>query len=147
MANSTFRCRLITPEAQVFDDPAVAAVIPMWDGLLGVLPGRAPMVMQMGTGELRVDFPDSNGAKGGSRSFFVDDGFVQMVNNELTILAANAVAAEKLTEAEAQTEYNEAYARRTEGVDATEADRIRAARNRAAVKLRVARGFKGRGGI
>ncbi|MCC6319960.1 MAG: F0F1 ATP synthase subunit epsilon [Phycisphaerales bacterium] len=136
MATSTFRCRLITPEAQVFDDPAVAAVIPMWDGLLGVLPGRAPMVMQMGTGELRVDFPGS----GGSRSFFVDDGFVQMVNNELTILAANAVASEKLTEADAQAELNEARARKTEGASATEVARVRAARNRAEAKLRVARG-------
>ena len=39
-------------------------------------------------GELRVDFPDRGNAKGGSRSFFVADGFVQMLNNELTILAA-----------------------------------------------------------
>ena len=146
MAN-TFRCRLITPEAQVFDDQAIEAVLPVWDGLIGILPHRAPMVMQMGTGELRVDFPDSGAAKGGSRAFFVDDGFVQMVDNELTILAVSAVAAEKLTESEAQAELAAADARRTDNLPAAEADRIRKDRNRAAAKLRAAKNFRSKGGI
>lgn len=147
MAKSTFRCRLITPEAQVCDDAAVSAVVPAWDGLIGILPMRAPMVMQMGTGELRIDFPDTPQAKGGSRSYFVDDGFVQMVDNELTILAAYAVAAEKLKESEAQAELSAANARRTDGLPASEADRIRADRNRASAKLRLARSASSRGGI
>ncbi len=147
MAKSTFRCRLITPESQVCDDPAVGAVIPAWDGLIGVLPNRAPMVMQMGIGELRIDFPDSGTVRGGSRSFFVDDGFVQMVDNELTILAASAIAAEKLNESEAQAELSAANARKTDGLAAADADRIRAARTRAAVKLTLARSVRGRGGI
>lgn len=145
MAKSTFRCRLITRDAQLVDDPATAAVIPAWDGLIGVLPNRAPMVMQVGTGELRIDFPDNAGAKGGSRSFFVDDGFVQMVDNELTILAANAVAAERLTEADAQAELNEASARKTDGLSRPEADRVRHARVAAAAKLRMARSARGKG--
>ena len=107
MATQTFRCRLITREALVLDEPATAAVIPAWDGLMGVLPGRAPIVAQLGTGELRLDFPDSGPAKGGSRAFFVDDGFVQMVNNELTILAVTAIPAESLSETDAQAELAE----------------------------------------
>jgi len=140
----SFRCKLITPESQVFDEQAVAAVVPAWDGLLGILPDRAPMVMQMGTGELRVDFPDTASAKGGSRSFFVDDGFVQMVSNELTILAASAVAAEKLSESDAQAELNEVSARRTDGLSGPEIERIRKARTRAEAKLRAARSFRGK---
>jgi len=147
VSKSTFRCRLITPDAQVFDDQAISAVLPAWDGLIGVLPNRAPMVMQMGTGELRVDFPDSGAAKGGSRSFFVDDGFVQMVDNELTILAASAVAAEKLTESDAQAELAAAEARRTEGLAKPDADRIRRERATAAAKVRAAKHFRASGGI
>lgn len=142
----TFRCRLITPEAQVFDTEAVSAVLPIWDGLLGVLPGRAPMVMQMGAGELRVDFADAGPGRPASRAFFVDDGFAQMVNNELTILAANAVPAEKLSESEAQAELNAANARRTEGEPAAVVDRIRRERARAGAKLRSARALAGRRG-
>jgi F0F1-type ATP synthase epsilon subunit len=147
LAKSTFRCRLITPEAQVFDEQATAAVVPAWDGLIGVLPNRAPMVMQMGTGELRVDFPDAGGAKGGSRAFFVDEGFVQMVENELTILAANAVSAERLTETDAQAEYSAANARRTDGLPAAEVERIRKERARASAKLRAAKNFRSQGGM
>jgi F-type H+-transporting ATPase subunit epsilon len=147
LAKSTFRCRLITPDAQVFDEQATAAVLPAWDGLIGVLPNRAPMVMQMGTGELRVDFPDTGGAKGGSRAFFVDEGFVQMVENELTILAANAVAAEKLSETDAQAELSAANARRTDGVTPPEVERIRKDRTRAAAKLRAAKSFRANGSI
>src|SRR5204862_8052155 len=49
---NTFRCRLITPEAQVLDEPAVGAVIPCWDGQLGILAHRAALVTELGTGEL-----------------------------------------------------------------------------------------------
>lgn len=147
MAKSTFRCRLIAPDAQLFDEQATAAVFPAWDGLVGVLPNRAPMVMEMGTGELRVDFPDSGPSKGGSRSFYVDEGFVQMVGNELTILASAAVAAERLTESEAQAEVNEVNARRTEGLSAQELERVRKARVRASAKLRTAKNFRARGSL
>lgn len=144
---TTFRCKLITPEAQVFDDAATAAVIPCWDGLLGILPNRAPMVMQLGTGQLRVDFPDKGGSKGGSRAFFIDDGFVQMVNNELTILAAHAVGAEKLTEADAQAELASINARRTENMSAAELELHNKAKARAEAKLQAARTFKAQGGF
>lgn len=143
----TFRCRLITREAQVLDEPAVAAVVPAWDGLFGVLPGRAPIVAQLGTGELRLDFPDNGPAKGGSRSFFVDDGFVQMVNNELTILAVRAIAAEGLSESEAQAEVSELAARSESGLDEPARRQLREQRQRAGAKLRAARNFKSRGSI
>ena len=84
MAKS-FRCKLITPEAQVLDAPLSGAVVPVWDGSMGILPGRAALVAKLGTGELRLDFAaqqtDANtpAAQAGSRSFYVDGGFAQMV--------------------------------------------------------------------
>lgn len=142
---TTFRCRLITPDAQVFDDPATAAVLPVWDGQMGFLPDRAAFVGEMGTGELRVDFPDRGSSKGGSRSYFVSEGFVQMLNNELTILAANAVAAENLTETDAQAELAKA-SKAAETAKGNEADRARLARRKAEIKVGLARKFKA-GGI
>lgn len=144
MAKPAFRCRLITPEAQVLDESAVSAVVPCWDGLLGVLPNRAAMVMQLGTGELKIDFTDS--AKGSSRSFFVDDGFVQMLDNTLTVLAASAVAAEKLNESECLAELNAINARRTDGLSASDLNDLHKQRARAEGKLHAARTFKSRGG-
>jgi F0F1-type ATP synthase epsilon subunit len=144
---NTFRCRLITPEAQVLDESAVSAVIPCWDGQLGILPQRAAMVTELGTGELKIEFPDKGGAKGGLRSFFVSEGFAQMLNNSLTILAANAVGAEKLSETDAQAELNSLGARRTENLSAPELEQFNKDKKRAEAKLHAARTFKAQGGF
>lgn len=144
---TTFRCRLITPDAQVFDDPATAAVVPIWDGQMGFLPNRAAFVGEMGTGELRVDFPNVGNAKGGTRHFFVSEGFVQMLNNELTILAANAVAAENLTESDAQGELAKAATKVSQTPAGPDAERAANAKRRAEAKLSVAKKFKSIGAI
>jgi F-type H+-transporting ATPase subunit epsilon len=141
MAEKTFRCRLITPVAQILDEPVKYVSLPVWDGLLGVLPNRGPMVAKLGIGSLRIDFPDREGARGGTRTFLIEDGFVQMVNNKLTILAGAAVPAETLVESEAQAELAEAQARRpTPGAtSAKEMDVISRDRARARLKVRLAR--------
>ena len=146
MAN-TFRCRLITPEAQVLDEPAISAVIPCWDGQLGILAHRAAMVAELGTGELKIEFPDKSGAGAGKRTFFVSDGFAQMLNNSLTILAASAIGAEKLSEADAQAELNSLNARRTENLSGADLDLFNKDKKRAEAKLHAARTFKAQGGF
>jgi F-type H+-transporting ATPase subunit epsilon len=140
MADKTFRCRLITPAAQILDEQVKYVSLPAWDGLVGVLPNRGPMVSKLGMGSLRIDFPDQQGARGGTRTFLVEDGFVQMVNNKLTILAGNAIAAETLLNSEAQAELAEAQARKpTPGPSsAKEMDQISRDRARARLKLRLA---------
>jgi F-type H+-transporting ATPase subunit epsilon len=147
VAQKTFRCRLITPEAQVLDEPLTQAVVPAWDGLFGILPGRAPIVARLGTGELRLDFPDTDKARGGSRSFFVDGGFVQMVEDRLTILAAHAVAVENMVESELQAAASEANSRRDVGLAAAERQRVLQDRKRATGKLSTLRAVRARGGI
>ncbi|MEX2217624.1 MAG: F0F1 ATP synthase subunit epsilon [Phycisphaerales bacterium] len=136
----TFRCRLITPTAQVLDEPVSYASIPAWDGLFGVLPNRAPIVAKLGTGELRLDF---GGEKGGSRSFLVQDGFVQMISNKLTILATLALPVETLSEPEAKAELAEAEAR--QAGTGPDREKVRKDRERARTKVRLARKSAGRG--
>lgn len=151
MAKS-FRCRLITPDAQVLDAKATAAVLPAWDGQMGILPDRAAFVAKLGPGELRFDFaPDnlpgsSSGGGGGSRAYFVEGGFAHMVKNELMLLATKAIPAESLNENEAQAELAEAAARKDPGTDPAIVEKIRRDREKAAAKLRVARNFKAAGG-
>jgi F-type H+-transporting ATPase subunit epsilon len=139
----SFRCRLITPVAQVLDEQASSAVVPAWDGLFGVLPNHAPIVAKLGLGELRINFADSDKGRGGSRSFLVEDGFVQMVDNKLTILAAKAIPTESLSESEAQAELREAGSRRPDKPG--DAQRIAADKARAQAKLRLVQKAGGRG--
>lgn len=145
MAQKTFNCRLVTPTASLVNGPVTYASIPAWDGLFGVLPGRAPILARLGMGELHLEFPDSGGGKGGGRSFLVEGGFVRMANNELTILTERATPAETITETEAEAELRAALAR-TVPADAAnrpaQLDRVQKDQQRARAKLTMARAKK-----
>ncbi|MCC6285635.1 MAG: F0F1 ATP synthase subunit epsilon [Phycisphaerales bacterium] len=143
MSGTPFRCRVVTPTQQLLDDKATYASIPAWDGLFGVLPGRAPIIAKLGVGELAVEFPG-----GGRRSFFIDGGFVRMSSGELTILADRAAKAEELVVSECEAEVKAAEARIVPA-DARDrqqaADRLSDERRASRAKLRVAVAAKGRG--
>ncbi len=108
MAKKSFRCRVVTPAAMLVDDAISYASIPAWDGLFGVMPGRAPILARLGTGPLRLDFADTSKGEGGTRSFLVEGGFVRMAGDELTVLAERATPAESITVAQAEGELKSA---------------------------------------
>lgn len=147
MASKTFRCRLVTPTESLLDEQVAYASIPAWDGLFGILPGRAPIVARLGLGELSLRFPEG-GAAGGTRSYLVDGGFVQMAGDTLTILAERATPTETLVEASAQAELD-AASKKTVGANATdrqaELERINREKRRAALAVRLARAGRGKG--
>ena len=72
MADRTFRCKLITPEARVIDAEVTYARVPLWDGKTGVMHHTSAFVGKLGFGELRLDFP-----QGPSKRWFIDGGFVR----------------------------------------------------------------------
>lgn len=101
-----FQCVVVTPEQQVLDESIVQAILPGEDGLVGVLTDRAPLLMKLGAGPLRVD------RAGGAKSvYFVEGGVAQMKDNKLTILTNQAVPANEIDAEAAKAEYAEAVAR------------------------------------
>lgn len=104
MATNSFRCRLVTPAARLLDEPVESATVPLWDGLMGFLPGRAPILGKLGCGELQLSFaPDaSTKAEGGVTSYYVDGGVLEMKGNELTILAERATPVREIVLSDAQ---------------------------------------------
>src|SRR5262249_18545136 len=75
----------VTPERAVLDQPADFVALPMYDGELGVLPGRAPLIGRLGSGELRV-------RRGSSADrYFIDGGFAQVRDNQVTVLTKQAI--------------------------------------------------------
>lgn len=146
--SKTIRCKVVTPTEKLLDEPVTYASIPAWDGLFGVLPGRAPIVAKLGVGELTLEFPDTTHAAGGRRSYFVRGGFVEMAGDELTVLAEEAMPASSLTVRDAEASLKEAEAL-TPAPDAAdkgaEADRIRAERDAARARLTLAKKQQGQG--
>src|SRR5207245_1200318 len=83
---------IVTPEKAVLDEAADFVVLPLHDGEIGVLPGRAAFVGQMGPGELRIT------QAGAVKRYFVDGGFVQVRSNRINVLTAAAKKPEEITD-------------------------------------------------
>jgi F-type H+-transporting ATPase subunit epsilon len=75
---------LISPEAVLFEGEATSVVAPAFDGEVGILDGHAPMMTLLGNGVLRL---------GGGKSFNVEGGFLQVVENNVRIVTEKASAA------------------------------------------------------
>ena len=72
---------VISPSGAAFEGAASSLVAPAHDGEVGVLYGHAPMVVLLGSGELRIESLD------GATRFRVSRGFMQVVNNVVSVLA------------------------------------------------------------
>ena len=101
-----FQCVVVTPEQQALDVSASQVIVPAWDGEVGILTDRAPLLVKLGLGVMRVDV-----ANGPSRKFMIDGGIAQMKGNRLTVLTKEAVAAEDVDVQSARAQYAEAEAR------------------------------------
>src|SRR5207249_10064603 len=96
MPDKTLRCVVVTPERAVLDETATFVALPLYDGELGVLPGRLPLIGRLGFGELRV-------VQGTAvRRYYVDGGFVQIRTNVVTVLTAKAIPAAEINAAAAR---------------------------------------------
>lgn len=84
------RCVVVTPERALLDETAHLIVLPMFDGEVGVLPGRLPLIGRLGFGELRL--VRGNQAK----RYYVDGGFAQVRGDVVTVLTPRAMAAEDI---------------------------------------------------
>jgi F-type H+-transporting ATPase subunit epsilon len=109
------KCVVVTPERAVLDETVDFLALPMFDGELGVLPGRAPLIGRLGHGELRLQIPEGRigvGHTGGSGElreqtaerivrYYVDGGFAQVRADVVTVLTQKAIAAADLDEQDA----------------------------------------------
>src|SRR5438105_11900517 len=122
-AGKQLKCVVVTPERAVLDEPAEFVALPMYDGELGVLPGRAPLIGRLGSGELRLK------QRGATRRFFVDGGFAQVKADVVTVLTSKAMPAAEIDPQAARQQLAAAHAavpRSPEQQDAKRRDEQRA---------------------
>jgi F-type H+-transporting ATPase subunit epsilon len=126
---ASLQCVVVTPEHALLDEPADFVALPMYDGELGVLPGRAPLIGRLGFGELRVN----KGSQ--TQRFYVDGGFAQVRADVVTVLTGKALPAAEVSQ-EAAARALETALKPATG-DALDAQLKQQARARA--QLRVAK--------
>lgn len=92
----SLRCIVVTPEKTELDCEANAINLPMFDGALGVLPGRAPMIGRLGYGTLLLE------TAAGPQKYFVDGGFAQVEDNVVNLLTERAIPVDMLDVGESE---------------------------------------------
>jgi len=105
MADKSLRLVIVTPEKTVFDEPVASLRFPLYDGDIGILPGRLPLIGRLGAGELKITMA------GGERSFFIDGGFVQVKKGVVTLLTHQATRTAELSATIAEQDLNAAQAK------------------------------------
>lgn len=93
---------IVTPEKTLLDEPVAALNFPLYDGGIGILPGRLPLIGRLGTGELKVT------QEAGERRYFIDGGFVQVHGGVVTLLTNSAISGSALSATDAQQELDAA---------------------------------------
>jgi len=94
--------RLVTPDRILLDATAEAVELPSMSGYLEALYGAAPLLAELGAGEVRL-----HGGTSGDQKFFVAWGFVEVLPERITILAETAMHPNEIDRAEAQQELQE----------------------------------------
>lgn len=80
----TFEIEIATPEKLVARQHAESAQIPGKSGYLGVLPGHAALLSELGDGELSITL------SGRTDRFTISGGYVEIRDNHVRVLADRA---------------------------------------------------------
>src|ERR1700722_11798295 len=91
--------RLVTPDRVLLDATAEAVELPSMSGYMEALYGHAPLLAELGAGEVRL-----HGGTSGDQVFFVAWGFVEVLPERVTILAETALHPNEINVAEAEAE-------------------------------------------
>jgi F-type H+-transporting ATPase subunit epsilon len=85
-----FQLEIVTPEKMVARTEAEEVEIPGKNGYLGVLPGHAPLITELGAGEISYRLGEER------RRFAVAWGFAEILPDRVTVLAETVERVEEI---------------------------------------------------
>jgi F-type H+-transporting ATPase subunit epsilon len=100
------QCIVVTPESTVLEEAVDFVALPLYDGEIGIAPGRSPLIGRLGYGELRLV------TGGQTKRYYVDAGFVQVADNVVSVLTNRAVLAASIDSQVAAEQLSQARLRR-----------------------------------
>ncbi|MBI4657033.1 MAG: ATP synthase F1 subunit epsilon [Elusimicrobia bacterium] len=124
---------IVTPERPLVENkPVDFAVLPAYEGEMGILPGHISFVVQLKEGILRY-------REGSAEEYFsVHGGFAEIHGGRISVFAETGELAKEIDEERARQSYQkakDALSMRGEDIDL---DSAQAALRRAAVRLKIA---------
>jgi len=107
--SNQLRVRLVTPERTLFDHAADTVELPSKSGYMEVLYGHAPLLAELGAGDVTIHRNGSGAGAGageaaaketggaeGELRYNVSWGFVEVLPDRVTILASDALKPEEI---------------------------------------------------
>jgi len=114
--SNSLRVRLVTPERILFEHRADAVELPAKNGYMEVLYGHAPLLAELGAGDVRI-----HGGKEGEEIYNVNWGFVEVLPDRVTILAQDALKPDEIDVNRAQQQLDRGLKMWQEAGDSEEA--------------------------
>jgi F-type H+-transporting ATPase subunit epsilon len=102
--SNELRVRLVTPERILFEAPAAAVELPAKNGYMEVLYGHAPLLAELGAGDVRL-----HGGPDGDQIYNVSWGFVEVLPDRVTILANDALKPQEIDTNRAQQQLDRGH--------------------------------------
>ncbi|MGD0601440.1 MAG: F0F1 ATP synthase subunit epsilon [Terriglobales bacterium] len=130
---NTFQLEIVTPSRLLVKDAAEEAQIPGVTGYLGILPGHAPLITELGVGEITYK------ASGATHTLSVAWGFMEVLPDKVTILAEAAERPHEIDVERAQKAKDRAEQRLKSNDVEVDYTRAEDALQRAETRLNVAK--------
>jgi len=123
---------IVTAERVIYSDDVDIVVAPGIQGQMGILPSHAPLLTTLQPGELVVR------KDGEETAIFVSGGFLEIMQDRVTVLADTAERAEEIDIARAEEAKVRAEERVKEHVPEMDLARVEAALRRSLMRLKIA---------
>lgn len=132
---------VVTPERQLFRQSVTEVTLPGANGCLGILPGHAPLITELGIGELT--YRQKSGADDGTLAII--SGFAEVLPDRVTVLAETAEKPEEIDVGRAEQAKKRAEQRLASASADPNVDWSRAAvaLQRSLIRIQVARKRRG----
>jgi F-type H+-transporting ATPase subunit epsilon len=130
---------VVTPEKQLLRQTTKEVQLPGAEGYLGILPGHAPLITELGIGEL--SYHDLSGKE--SAHLAIIRGFAEVLPDRVTVLAETAEFAADIDIARAEAAKARAEQRLASGDTNIDWDRVTVSLQRALIRIQVARKYRG----
>jgi F-type H+-transporting ATPase subunit epsilon len=127
----TMHVEIVTAERELYNGEADELIAPGTEGMLGILPRHAALLTTLKAGELRIKLG------GAEEPLFVSGGFLEVSNNQATVLADTAEHAEEIDQARAEEARRRAQERLAQTTSNTERAELQAAMERAMERLKI----------
>lgn len=132
--SKVLKLSVVSPSRTLFEGEALYVQIPTYDGLIGVLPGHAPLISVLGYGMMRARIEEKK-----EESFLIAGGFLEIINNRITVLANSVEYVEEIDIEQAQKDFDAALDMVTHNEEEAKARQEKLALARARLRNAVTR--------